>query len=155
GGSFHVGGPNPDAARPPALPAARPRPSAIPPEARRDPTPSGGGPASAPLPAPRPRPAGLPGDCRAAPRPGAGPAPWLRGARGSAAILTLVAMIILARSVIIARPVRPSKEADAGRPAMSPPAPADRPPLTTAQIVARCEPSVALVKGKASSGTGF
>jgi S1-C subfamily serine protease len=28
-------------------------------------------------------------------------------------------------------------------------------PLTTAQIVARCEPSVALVKGKVSSGTGF
>jgi S1-C subfamily serine protease len=28
-------------------------------------------------------------------------------------------------------------------------------PLTTAQIVARCEPSVALVKGRVSSGTGF
>jgi Trypsin-like peptidase domain len=28
-------------------------------------------------------------------------------------------------------------------------------PLTTAQIVVRCEPSVALVKGKVSSGTGF
>ena len=28
-------------------------------------------------------------------------------------------------------------------------------PLTTAQIVARCEPSVALIKGKVSSGTGF
>jgi S1-C subfamily serine protease len=28
-------------------------------------------------------------------------------------------------------------------------------PLSTAQIVARCEPSVALVKGKVSSGTGF
>ncbi len=28
-------------------------------------------------------------------------------------------------------------------------------PLTTAQIVARCEPSVALIKGKISSGTGF
>jgi serine protease Do len=27
--------------------------------------------------------------------------------------------------------------------------------LTTAQIVARCEPSVALIKGKVSSGTGF
>jgi len=28
-------------------------------------------------------------------------------------------------------------------------------PLTTAQIVARCDPSVALIKGKVSSGTGF
>ncbi len=28
-------------------------------------------------------------------------------------------------------------------------------PLTTAQIVARCEPSVAFIKGKVSSGTGF
>jgi S1-C subfamily serine protease len=28
-------------------------------------------------------------------------------------------------------------------------------PLSTAQLVARCEPSVALVKGKVSSGTGF
>ena len=28
-------------------------------------------------------------------------------------------------------------------------------PLTTAQIVKRCEPSVALIKGKVSSGTGF
>ena len=34
------------------------------------------------------------------------------------------------------------------------PAPAST-PLTTAQIVARCEPSVALIKGKVSSGTGF
>jgi serine protease Do len=33
--------------------------------------------------------------------------------------------------------------------------PSESPHLTTAQIVARYEPSVALIKGKASSGTGF
>ena len=41
-------------------------------------------------------------------------------------------------------------------PAASPAAPpAKGAPLTTAEIVARWEPSVALVKGHASSGTGF
>jgi S1-C subfamily serine protease len=42
-------------------------------------------------------------------------------------------------------------------PAESPPAPppASTSALSTAQIVARCEPSVALIKGRASSGTGF
>ncbi len=33
--------------------------------------------------------------------------------------------------------------------------PAAGAPLSTAQLVARCEPSVALIKGKVSSGTGF
>jgi S1-C subfamily serine protease len=37
----------------------------------------------------------------------------------------------------------------------SPARPANTGPLTTAQLVARWEPSVALVKGEASSGTGF
>jgi S1-C subfamily serine protease len=46
--------------------------------------------------------------------------------------------------------------APATSPAASPAAPgAKGAPLTTAEIVARCEPSVALVKGHASSGTGF
>ena len=40
-------------------------------------------------------------------------------------------------------------------PPTSPVPPAKNAPLTTAQIVARWEPSVALVKGHASSGTGF
>jgi S1-C subfamily serine protease len=42
-------------------------------------------------------------------------------------------------------------------PPVPPPAPpvANNAPLSTAQVVARCEPSVALVKGKVSSGTGF
>ena len=36
-----------------------------------------------------------------------------------------------------------------------PPAPASGVALSTAEIVARCEPSVALIKGRVSSGTGF
>ncbi len=50
----------------------------------------------------------------------------------------------------------PAAESTPPSPASSPSAPAATgAPLTTAEIVARWEPSVALVKGHASSGTGF
>ncbi len=49
----------------------------------------------------------------------------------------------------------PSPTVSAPMPAISPTPSIKGPPLTTAQIVAKWEPSVALVKGLASSGTGF
>ena len=106
--------------------------------------------------------------------------PWIHAAIGGTGALILVCFIILIRS--LAAPGTTSgagagHPADAGRggdrdrtaaatpePAPAPaarPAPAPEPgpagpaTLSTAQIVARCEPSVALVKGRVSSGTGF
>jgi S1-C subfamily serine protease len=54
-----------------------------------------------------------------------------------------------------ARPPAAVAASDAPRPASPAGATAKGAPKTTAEIVARCEPSVALVKGHASSGTGF
>ncbi len=75
-------------------------------------------------------------------------------------VLSLVGFIILFRSLAASGIGGQSAAGPGGNPAAAPPVPAadqDRPAawLSTAQIVARCEPSVALVKGKVSSGTGF
>ena len=106
-----------------------------------------------------------------------GSPPWAYAAIGGGAMLWIVVIVILIRSLgffgshasnsidadrVIAtgeepRPVEPagdpgpdaSIKASLMTPAMN------NAPLSTAQIVARCEPSVALIKGKVSSGTGF
>ncbi len=77
-------------------------------------------------------------------------------------MLGLVALVILIRSLTAAGTGGPAvnglvpDRAAGSKPA--PPAeahPEPAAPLSTAQIVAKCERSVALVKGKVSSGTGF
>jgi S1-C subfamily serine protease len=106
------------------------------------------------MPAPRFEPPGLPDPLHSASPRREGLPPWVYAALGGAAALSLVSMVILVRSLGGDSPGRPSSPADAGRPAASTPGNAPL-ALSTAQIVARCEPSVALIKGKASSGTGF
>ncbi len=160
GGSFHVAGPKPGAITPPARPEARSRQTAIPAESYRNPP----RPRATSVPSQRLDPPELPDAFRSDRPLREGLPPWIYGALGSAAVLTLVSMVILVHSFVSANPERPSNAAKAGNPAASrrdpQPAPAtadaaNRVPLTTAQIVARCEPSIALVKGKASNGTGF
>jgi S1-C subfamily serine protease len=76
--------------------------------------------------------------------------PWAYALLGGAAALILAGSFILIRSPDVAGPGRspaPGTESSS--------AAAVGPTLSTAQIVARCEPSVALIKGKVSSGTGF
>ena len=155
GGGFHVAGskPRPGSVAPPALSEARSRPAAIPPEPYRN--------------SPRPHtrsasprrldPPELPDSVRSSPPRRESLPPWILGALGSAMVLTIASMVILVRSFVSAAPGQPSNGTNAvSRTDPQPDAAAtNRPPLTTAQIVARCEPSVALVKGKASSGTGF
>jgi S1-C subfamily serine protease len=108
-----------------------------------------------------------------APRPSptaqrGGTPPWAYAAIGGLGVMSLVLIVVLIRSFIV-RPIQPSNAAQgervlasrsellpAGDPADAAAArPATGGTLSTAQIVARCEPSVALIKGKASSGTGF
>jgi S1-C subfamily serine protease len=91
--------------------------------------------------------------------------PWAYALIGFGGCFTLLFFIVLIRSLAGLRAGGPS-EADrataaAGQAPLPDLAPAPAPAsgggatLSTAQIVARCEPSVALVKGKVSSGTGF
>jgi S1-C subfamily serine protease len=165
GGSFRVTGPKPGAAAPPAPRESPDRPAAIAANAHRSPPRS----RSATAPAQRFDPPRLSAPPRAE---GAGRAdlpPWVYAALGVAAALSLVSMVILVRSLGGSGTGGPSHPADAGTPSASIVGPKPAPgaagpsavdategaPLSTAQIVARCEPSVALVKGKASSGTGF
>jgi len=82
--------------------------------------------------------------------------------------MSLVLVVVLIRS-FLPRPSEPSRGVDGERllasrtetPPAADPADASRAraasasALSTAEIVARCEPSVALIKGKASIGTGF
>lgn len=96
-------------------------------------------------------------------RTGAGGlAPWAYAAIGGAGMLGLVALVILIRSLTATGTGGPTANglvpdhaaaSKPGPPHDVPTAPGA--PLSTAQIVARCERSVALVKGKVSSGTGF
>ena len=184
GGSFHVSAPAPKAVDPSALPGPdravvgeavqsklRPptpsvpvrsqnRPAAISP----DPSPRPPRPRSPEAPSQRFESPGSPGSRRSVSPRREGLPPWGYAALGGAAVLSLVSMVILFRSLGGSSTNRPSNPADAGSPVSStaesqpaPPAPvaARSAPLSTAQIVARCEPSVALIKGKASSGTGF
>jgi S1-C subfamily serine protease len=92
---------------------------------------------------------GRPG-LRNQPQPRLSLPPWAYAMLGGAGTLFLVAIIVLVRSTGITGPDRSPSPADPPRSSVDGGA-----PLSTAQIVARCEPSVALVKGKVSSGTGF
>ena len=109
--------------------------------------------------------------------------PWAYAAVGAGGVMSLLMMIFVIRA-LVASPSLPeapkaaatelaSREAPQAPPITQAPAaaadpeppvepvpvrtapPGDGTALTTAQIVARCEPSVALIKGRVSSGTGF
>jgi S1-C subfamily serine protease len=106
--------------------------------------------------------------------------PWAYATMGGGGVLSIVVMVVLIRSLGSAasqpanptdpdrhiasreesRPAEPAGDPKAETSIMTPvvtPAAstASNAALSTAQIVARCEPSVALIKGKVSSGTGF
>ncbi len=167
GGSFHVAGPKPKAATPPALPESPNRPAANLADGHR----SLAQPRLPAGPSQRVEPPVLPGHSRSEGPGRAGLPGWVYAALGGAAALSLISTVILVRSLggAGASPAGPSNPSDAVGPVAStaepkpdsgvvtPATPVEVPhgPLSTAQIVARCEPSVALIKGKASSGTGF
>ncbi len=97
-----------------------------------------------------------------------GTPPWAYGAIGGLGVMSLVLVIVLIRTMI-PRPGPPSRGVDGERLVAARAEPSGDPDssdlsrahrasagaLSTAEIVARCEPSVALIKGKASIGTGF
>lgn len=125
-------------------------------------------------------PSGRSSATRKAPAGGGGLPAWAHAALGGAGMLGLIALAVLFRSMVASGPSHPAgpgiwpepgprpapDRIAAGNPAPpaapiaeAPPSPEREPapaaPLSTAQIVARCERSVALVKGRVSSGTGF
>ena len=110
--------------------------------------------------------------------------PWAYALAGSGGVISLLIVVLLIRAAVGSggQPPRPeratSEVAAVTEPTQSPamvetaPAPPDRAPLSeptpvrtaapasgaplsTKQIVAKCETSVALIKGKVSTGTGF
>lgn len=115
-------------------------------------------------PPPRPVASAQPGEEPRSRTSAAWPA-WVFAALGGAGALALVALIVLiggfagivpgGRSGVGDRPAPPVAPVLAA-PAPAPDQGAARSPApTTAEVVARCEPSVALVRGRVSSGTGF
>jgi S1-C subfamily serine protease len=133
---------------PPPHPAPRPAPAPSPVYAPQPERPEPHRPASRARQASRPAHQGLPA--------------WAFAIIGCAASVGVISFLVLIRSLAGPRagPVEADRTAAAtGQPALPDLAPAPAPSggaaLSTAQIVARCEPSVALVKGKVSSGTGF